>query len=105
MKQVIISWGFSQHTGDLYLDCYLEITDAQKDATAVKMIELRGSSQGTHLALVRIPKDCERDYIESLIKDVPRKEIIALLNKAKIRASDVLRKGDTNQAIDFIKYA
>lgn len=101
MKYLVITWGFCQHSGTPYLDCYLEITDAKKDAHAIRMMELRGSTQGTTLTLLRVPKDCERKDMDNYIKYMTP-ETLALLKKAKVRYNDITRKGVENQAIDFI---
>ncbi len=103
MKPVVITWGFCQYTGKLYLDCFLEVTDCSKAGTAVKMMELRGSTQGTHLALLRIPKEMDREYVEDYIKEGDFHSVVQLLNKAKVRASEITRKRvSDNNAIDFI---
>jgi len=102
MKQVVLTWGFSQNDGTPYLDCYLEITDCEKDGAAVKMMDLRCSSQGTTLALLRVPADTEREDIESYIK-MNTPDVIQLLRKAKVNVRDITRKKlSENQAIDFI---
>ena len=103
MKPVIITWGFDPYNGKLYLDCYLEVTNCDKDVTAVKMMNLRGRTQGTHLALLRIPKDQDREYIETYIKEGRFHDVVQLLNKAKVNISDITRKKMSDiQAIDFI---
>ena len=103
MKPVIITWGFYLHNGNIYLDCYLEIQDCERDGAAVKMMDLRGRTQGTKLALLRIPKDEDRDYIENYIKEGEREIVLELLQKAKVNVNEITRnKMSSNQAIDFI---
>jgi len=104
MKPVVITWGFSQDDGTPYLDCYLEIRDCSKDGTAVRIMELRGSTQGTTLCLLQVPADTKREDIESYIK-MNTPDVIELLRKAKVRSGDITRKGIENQALDFIKFA
>ena len=101
MKPVVISWGFSQHDGKPYLDCYLDVDHDSNGVQAVHMMELRGSSQGTKLALLKIPKEEGRDYIENFIS-LDSEEVIKLLKSAHIRAGDITRKGHEHSAIDFI---
>ena len=103
MKPVVITWGFSQYNGKLYLDCYLEIQDCEKDGSAIKIMDLRGRTQGTKLALLRIPKDQDREYIETYIKEGSREEVTKLLNEAKVNVNEITRKRmSANNAIDFI---
>jgi len=101
MNTVVITWGFNPNDGKPYLDCYLPITDPTKDASAIKMMDLRGSSQGTSLALIRIPEGCEREDIEKYI-EMNTPDAIELLKKAKVRVDDLVRRPHENQAIDFI---
>ena len=102
MKQVVITWGFNQYNGEPYLDCYLEITDCDKDGTAVKMMDLRGRSQGTTLALIRVPTECQREDIANYIK-MNTSDVIELLKKAKVHVNEITRKRmSENNAIDFI---
>jgi len=103
MKHVVITWGFDQYNGNLYLDCYLEVQDCEKDGSAIKMMDLRGRSQGTQVALLRIPKDQDREYIETYIKEGSREDGTRLLRKAKVNVNEITRsKMSDNQAIDFI---
>ena len=100
MKPVLITWGFSPQDGKPYLDCYLEV-DGNAEVSSVKMMELRGTVQGTKLALLKIPRDCNRKYIEEFIEHNTT-EVIELLNSAFVRSGEITRCGHENQAIDFI---
>jgi len=101
MKPVVISWGFSPYNGKIYLDCYLEIDHDSNGVQDLYMMELRGSSQGTTLALLKIPREEGRQYVEDYI-NLEDESVLALLKSAKIRAGDITRKGHENNAIDFI---
>ena len=101
MKPVVISWGFNPYNGKPYLDCYLTINDLD-DTTAIRMIDLRGKTQGTQMALLRIPKGCHREDIEEYIS-YNTAEVIETLRKARITPNDILRKKySESNAIDFI---
>jgi len=87
MTPTIITWGFDSTTGEIYLDCFLKIQDCKEDATALKMINLRCQHQGTKMALIKIPSDQDREYVESYIEDNPREDTLKFLNKAQILPS------------------
>lgn len=101
MKPVVISWGFSQYDGKPYLDCYIDVDHNSENVGAVKMMELRGSSQGTKLALLKIPKEAGREYVEDYISH-GGDEVIKLLKSAFVRSSEITRTRHENSAIDFI---
>ena len=101
MKAVIITWGFSQENGKPYLDCYTEVDHNSNNVVNVKMMELRGIHQGTKLALLKIPKDAGRDYVNDFIK-LDSEEVIKLLKSAFVRSSEITRTRHENAAIDFI---
>ena len=101
MKPVVITWGFSQNDGKPYLDCYLEIDNDSRGVQSLYLMELRGSTQGTSLALLKIPTEMGKDYIEDFI-EANTEEVIKLLKSAKISAKDITRKGHEQSAIDFI---
>ena len=102
MVHTVITWGFDPMTGKVYLDCFLKITDCVKDAAAIKMMNLRNSSQSTHLALLSIPEDCERKDVEDFIKDAQHQDVVNLLQKAKVNIRDILRKNYKSNAINFM---
>ena len=101
MKPVVITWGFSQYDGKPYLDCYIEVDHDSHNVGAVKMMELRGSTQGTKLALLKIPKEAGREYIEEYIAH-NTEDVIKLLKSAFVRSGDITRTRHENSAIDFI---
>ena len=101
MKAVVISWGFSTHDGKPYLDCYIEVDHNSENVGAVKMMELRGTTQGTKLALLKIPKEAGREYIEEYIAH-NTEDVIKLLRSAFVRSSEITRTRHENSAIDFI---
>jgi len=104
MKNVLITWGFSHHDGTPYLDCYLDLDDLQSTPHEARMMDMRCSSQGTKLALLRLPKDYKREYLENYINHAS-KEDIKTLNTAKININNITRKAHESQAIDFIKHS
>ena len=101
MKPVVISWGFNPYNGKIFLDCYLDIDDKRYGVTDVYMMEIRGNTQGTTLALLKIPKEEGRQYIEEYI-NLGDKSVLELLKSAKISAREITRKGHKHSAIDFI---
>jgi len=104
MKPVLITWGFDPDDGSIYLDCYLEIKYNEECGRDAEHINIRSKSQGTKLALLHIPKNEDREYIEEYIEKGLVPTVLQLLNKAKVNLSDILRKSkkSDNQAIDFI---
>lgn len=105
MKQVVITWGFSSNDGKPELDCYLEITDAQHDGMAIKMMDLRGRFNSSNkMALFQVADEFTRETMEEYIK-TNSPCALEMLKKGSVRAGDITRKGSTHQAIDFIMYA
>ena len=100
MKPIVISWGFSSYSGEPYIDCYLEINDLKIAATEIKLI-WRGRSQGTVLALLRVPNECKREDMEDYL-ELNKEKAIKLFKRAEFKAYEVTRRNYTNQAIDFI---
>jgi len=102
MKQVVITWGFSNSDGKPELDCYLEITDAKHDGMAIKMMDLRSRFNSSNkMALFQVDDEFTRETMEDYIKtNTPC--ALELLKKASVRAGDITRKGYDHQAIDFI---
>ena len=102
MKQIVITWGYNPTEGKPELDCYLEITDVKHDGTAIRMMDLRSRFNNSNkMALFNVDDNFTREMMQDYIKtNTP--SMIAMLNKASIRAGDVLRKSYDNQAIDFI---
>jgi len=104
MKTVLISWGFDTNKGNIYLDAYMDLTDPKFSPKDVKMLDFRVQFQQVHLALLKIPKECERDYIQEYFKEYKQENLVDLLKSAKVRSEDIVRKKlHENNAIDFLK--
>jgi len=101
MKPIVITWGYSQNDGKPYLDCYHEVTDLD-DGNSIRMMDLRGKTQGTRLALFKVPKEFKREDMANYIKFSGDEEI-KTLRKAQINVNEILRtRYSESNAIDFI---
>lgn len=105
MKFIVITWGFNNETGSPELDCFLEIEDIKRDAVNIRLMELRSRSNFSNkMALFKIEEEITREMMQKFIASNTSYSQ-ELLQKAKIKASDILREGNIeNQAIDFIKF-
>lgn len=101
MKPIVITWGFSTQDGKPYLDCYHEVADLDT-GHEIRMMDLRGKTQGTRLALFKVPKEFKREDMEKFI-EFSGEEEISKLRKAQINVNEILRKRySESNAIDFI---
>jgi len=100
MKYIVITWGFSTHDGKPYLDCYLEI-DKDTNVSAIKMMELRGVTQGTKLAMFHASDEITRETLEEYVAR-GTEDVFAKLREAHFKAGDVIRKKPESNAVDFI---
>ena len=102
MKPVLITWYFDPNTGDIKLDCYLELDDPSQ-VQAVKMVYLRAGVQQAHPALLHLPEGATRETVEEYIcNESIKKEVLQKLNKAKVNQNDIVRKKLETSAIDFL---
>lgn len=102
MKNILITWGFHPLNGHIYLDCYTEIKSGS-DAETARMMSLRSKSQDTHLSLLRVPEDWDREDMQLyIVHSTP--DNIKTLVKAKVQPNEIFRKRHSeSNAIDFIK--
>jgi len=99
-RPVLLTWGFNAHNGDIYLDAFLEL---EKNPEATAMIFLRATAQNVKVALLRIPYGAEREDIEDWLES-SGKEAITLLKKARVNGiTQVLRKKDENNTVEYLK--
>lgn len=104
LQPVLVTWYFNPNNGNLELDCFLEC-DKPENAKAVGMVFLKANVQQAHAALLHIPKDAGREYIESYIKGGDQSEIVKTLKKAKVNENDITRKKhEAGNAIDFLMH-
>ena len=103
MKDILITWGFDEYTGELYLDCYQEVMSGD-DANNVPLIFQRAIYQRSQPAYLSVPIDSGREYVEEYFK-IPeaRSALITLLKKAKVSESQIVRKrtSDSN-TVEFL---
>ena len=102
MRPVLITWYFDPRTGDIKLDCLLELDDPNQ-VQAVRMVYVRAGVQNASPALLHIPGGATRQDIEMYIEDKKNREDVLLkLNKARVKENEIIRKKLATNAIDFL---
>lgn len=101
-KYVLFTWGFNED-GEIYLDCYLEITPLKESVLDAKMIEKRMAFQRTKMSLMKVCKDAEREDLEQwVLSSTYDKEVIPKLKKSQIKLYDILIKEKGSNSINFM---
>jgi hypothetical protein len=102
MIPVLITWHFRPNDGELELDCFLEC-DNPEQAASVKFVYIRANMNSSQVSLLHIPNDCGREYVESWMKEAADKDVLELLNKAKVKQHEIVReKHKGGNAVDFL---
>lgn len=102
MKPVLITWYFDPSTGDIKLDCYLELDDPSQ-VQAVRMVYVRAGVQQANPALLHLPEGSERQDVEMYITDKKNRDsVLQKLNQAKVKENEIIRKKLATNAIDFL---
>lgn len=95
----LISWGFNQTTGELYLDSFLNV---ERYPEAVKHLFLRADFQKTNISLISLPLGADRSDIDIWFS-VDTKDALKKLNKSKImNPNQILRKKEESNTLDFL---
>ena len=99
---ILITWYFDHNTGDVRLDCWLDL-DGYKRVQAIKMVYLRANINQSHTSLIHVPEGCDRETVEDWMKVERKKDVLELLNKAKVRVEEIIRKKhEAGNAMDFL---
>ena len=100
---VLITWGFDQKKGDIYLDVFLDLTK-ENAAKQVKPIYTRAQFTNTNVALLHLPEGCTRDDLAGWVEcEALKQEVMVKLNSAHVRIDDIVRKkNEGGNAIDFL---
>jgi len=100
---VLITWYFDPTSGDIKLDCFLELDDP-KHAKVVKLIYVRAKFTNVTPALLHIPEGYGREIVEEYINNTNiREEVIKKLNSAKVRIDDIVRRKLGHNLKDFLR--
>ena len=102
MQPVLITRYFCPDTGDIKLDCFLEL-DNPRHASAVRMVYLRAGVQQAHPALLHIPEGATRENVEEYISNQAlKKEVLLKLKEAKVQENEIIRRKLDTNASDFL---
>lgn len=101
-KPVLISWGFHQTTGGIYLDAFL---DLEKDPHIAKLIFLRAHLQHANVAFLLIPEGIGRDEIQDWMS-IRDEAVMELLKRARVLNPDqVVRKKEESNCADYMMHS
>lgn len=100
---VLITWGLDQRYGDVYLDAFLDLTN-ENAAAHVKHIYTRAQFTNTNVALLHLPRGCEREDLAHYVECKEMKdEVLLKLNSAHVGIHDIVRKKhESGNVVDFI---